>query len=90
MLMNRREYPQAADFLQAGAAGDDAARTLGLANMLRGAIHHEDVKFANTPEDMVKRFALVPFDANHDEREAWGDAQPQRAEGAECRWMPTS
>ena len=64
MLMNRREYPQAADFLQAGAAGDDAARTLGLANMLRGAVHHEDVKFANTPEDVVKRFALVPFDAN--------------------------
>ena len=62
MLMNRREYPQAADFLQAGAAGDDAARTLGLANMLRGAIHHEDVKFANSPEDVVKRFALVPFD----------------------------
>jgi len=64
MLMNTREYPQAADFLQAGAAGDDAARTLGLANMLRGAMHHEDVKFANTPEDVVKRFALVPFDAN--------------------------
>jgi tetratricopeptide (TPR) repeat protein len=64
MLMNVRQYPQAADFLQAGASGDDAARTLGLANMLRGAIHHEDAKFANTPEDMVKRFALVPFDAN--------------------------
>jgi len=64
MLMNVRQYPQAADFLQAGAAGDDAARTLGLANMLRGAIHHEDAKFANTPEDIVKRFALVPFDAN--------------------------
>ncbi len=64
MLMNRREYPQAADFLQAGAAGDDAARTLGLANMLRGALHHEDVKFANTPEDVVKRFAMFPFDAD--------------------------
>ncbi|HVN93104.1 MAG TPA: DUF3857 domain-containing protein [Terracidiphilus sp.] len=64
MLMNRREYPQAADFLQAGAAGDDAARTLGLANMLRGAIHHEDVKFSNTPEDVVKRWAMVPFDPN--------------------------
>jgi tetratricopeptide (TPR) repeat protein/transglutaminase-like putative cysteine protease len=64
MLMNTREYPQSADFLQAGAAGDDAARTLGLANMLRGAMHHEDAKFANTPEDVVKRFALVPFDAN--------------------------
>jgi Tfp pilus assembly protein PilF len=63
MLMNIRQYPQAADFLQAGAAGDDAARTLGLANMLRGAQRHEDVKFANTPTDMVKRFAMVPFDA---------------------------
>ena len=63
MLMNMRQYPQAADFMQAGAAGDDAARTLGLANILRGATHHEDVKFANTPADMVKRFALVPFDS---------------------------
>ncbi len=62
MLMNMRQYPQAADFLQAGAAGDEAARTLGLANMLRGAQHHENVQFANSPADMVKRFAMVPFD----------------------------
>ena len=62
MLMNMRQYAQAADFYQAGAAGDDAARTLGLANMLRGAIHHEDVQFANTPSDVVKRFSMVPFD----------------------------
>jgi len=64
MLMNMRVYPQAADFYQAGAAGDDAARILGLANMLRTAPHHEDVKFANTPADMARRFALVPFDLN--------------------------
>ena len=64
MLMNMRQYPQAADFLEAGAAGDDAARTLGLATMLRGAQHHEDMKFGNTPSDMVKRFALVPFASN--------------------------
>ncbi|MGP8186373.1 MAG: DUF3857 domain-containing protein [Terracidiphilus sp.] len=64
MLMNARQYPQAADFLQAGAAGDDAARTLGLANMLRGARRHEDVKFANTPADLARRFALVAFDLN--------------------------
>ena len=49
MLMNMRQYPQAADFLEAGAAGDNAARTMGLANMLRGAQHHEDMQFANTP-----------------------------------------
>ena len=62
MLMNMRQYAQAADFYQAGAAGDAAARTLGLANMLRGAIHHEDVQFANTPVNVVKRFSMVPFD----------------------------
>jgi tetratricopeptide (TPR) repeat protein/transglutaminase-like putative cysteine protease len=61
MLMNVREYTQAADFYQAGAAGDDAARLLGLANMLRTAPLHEDVKFANTPADLAKRFVLVPF-----------------------------
>ena len=60
--MNMRQYAQAADFYQAGAGGDDAARTLGLANMLRGATHHEDTQFANTPADLVKRFSLVPFD----------------------------
>jgi tetratricopeptide (TPR) repeat protein/transglutaminase-like putative cysteine protease len=62
MLMNMRQYTQAADFYQAGAGGDDAARTLGLANMLRGAPHHENVQFANTPSDLVKRFSMVPFD----------------------------
>ena len=62
MLMNVRQYQQAADFFQAGAGGDDAARTLGLANLLRGAQHHEDVKFANTPADAARRFAMLPFD----------------------------
>jgi tetratricopeptide (TPR) repeat protein/transglutaminase-like putative cysteine protease len=64
MLMNMRQYSQAADFLEAGAAGDNAARALGLANMLRGAPHHEDVHFANTPADVARRFTLVPFDLN--------------------------
>jgi tetratricopeptide (TPR) repeat protein/transglutaminase-like putative cysteine protease len=64
MLMNMRQYAQAADFYQAGAAGDDAAHALGLANMLRGAEHHEDVQFANTPSDLVKRFSMVQFETN--------------------------
>jgi tetratricopeptide (TPR) repeat protein len=64
MLMNMRQYAQAADFYQAGAAGDDAAHTLGLANMLRGARHHEDVQFANTPADLVKRFSMVQFETD--------------------------
>jgi tetratricopeptide (TPR) repeat protein/transglutaminase-like putative cysteine protease len=61
MLMNVRQYPQSADFYQAGAAGDDAARLLGLANMLRTAPHHENVQFANTATDMAKRMTMVAF-----------------------------
>ncbi len=64
MLMNMRQYSQAADFLEAGAAGDNAARALGLANMLRGAPHHENVHFADSPADVARRFTLVPFDLN--------------------------
>jgi tetratricopeptide (TPR) repeat protein/transglutaminase-like putative cysteine protease len=59
MLMRIRQYPLAADFLEAGAAGDNAAQTMGLASMLRGAQHHEDIHFANTPADLVKRAYLL-------------------------------
>ena len=62
MLMNLRQYPLAADFLEAGAAGDNAAQVMGLASMLRQAQHHEDLKFANTPTDLVKRAFLLTMD----------------------------
>ena len=62
MLMNTRHYALAADFLQAGAAGDNAAQTMGLASMLRGAKRHEDLQFANTPTDLVKRAFLLTMD----------------------------
>jgi transglutaminase-like putative cysteine protease/predicted Zn-dependent protease len=55
MLTNIRQYSMAADFLEAGAAGDSAAQTMGRANMLRGAKRHEDLHFGNTPSDLVKR-----------------------------------
>ena len=32
MLMNVRHYPLAADFLEAGASGDNAAQAMGLAS----------------------------------------------------------
>ncbi len=64
MLMNTRHYALGADFLQAGAAGDNAAQTMGLASMLRGAKRHEDLKFANTPTDLVKRAFLLTMDPN--------------------------
>ena len=59
MLMNVRHYPAAADFLEAGASGDNAAQSMGLAAMLHSAQHHEDLKFENTPGDLVKRFFLL-------------------------------
>lgn len=59
MLMNLRQYRAAADFMSAGAAGDNAAQTTGLANLLRSAHHHEDMTFADTPQDFVKRFFLL-------------------------------
>ncbi len=64
MLMNTRNYALAADFLEAGAAGDNAAQTMGLASMLRGAKRHEDLIFANTPTDLVKRAFLLTMDPN--------------------------
>jgi transglutaminase-like putative cysteine protease/Flp pilus assembly protein TadD len=62
MLMNVRQYPLAADFLQAGASGDNAAQAMGLASLLRDAHRHEDLKFDNTPQDLVKRFFLLSMD----------------------------
>jgi tetratricopeptide (TPR) repeat protein/transglutaminase-like putative cysteine protease len=64
MLMNMRQYAQSADFYQAGAGGDDAARTLGLANMLRSAPHHEDMQIENTPAGLVKRFSMMQFETD--------------------------
>jgi Flp pilus assembly protein TadD len=64
MLMNTRHYASAADFLQAGAGGDNAAQTMGLAGMLRDAKPHEDLHFANTPTDLVKRAFLLTMDPN--------------------------
>lgn len=62
MLMNIRQYSLASDFLTAGAYGDSAAQTMGLSNMLRTAQHHEDIHFANTPQDLVKHLLLLSMD----------------------------
>ena len=62
MLMNVRQYPLAADFLEAGASGDNAAQAVGLASLLRDAHHHEDLHFANTPQDVVKQAFLLAMD----------------------------
>jgi transglutaminase-like putative cysteine protease/Flp pilus assembly protein TadD len=62
MLVRIRQYSAAADFLSAGAAGDNAAQTIARANMLRGAKRHEDLHFGNTPGDLVKRAFLLTTD----------------------------
>jgi len=62
MLMKIRQYPLSADFLEAGAAGDNAAQTMGLARVLRNAQRHEDLRFDNTPAGQVKRTFLLTMD----------------------------
>ena len=62
MLMLSRHYALAADFLEAGASGDNAAWAVGLANSLRTAQLHEQMHFANTPSDLVKRYYLLAND----------------------------
>jgi transglutaminase-like putative cysteine protease/tetratricopeptide (TPR) repeat protein len=62
MLTNVRQYALAADFLEAGASGDNAAQTMGLASMLRGARHHEDLHFADTPAELVRRYFILAND----------------------------
>jgi transglutaminase-like putative cysteine protease/Flp pilus assembly protein TadD len=53
-----RNYSLAADLLEVGASGDDAARTMGLASALRKARRHEEIQFGNTPADAAMEFLM--------------------------------
>jgi len=64
MLMNVRKYSVAADFMEAGASGDNAARTMGLASMLRKARPREELHYGNDPAGLATRFSLLFFDPN--------------------------
>jgi len=66
MLMNLRQYETAADFLEAGAAGDEAARTLGQVRLLRGASRHEKIDFANTPQDLIRKILIFGMNPHAD------------------------
>ena len=59
MLMNVRDYAPAADLMEAGAAGDSASRTAGLAAALRKARHHEDITLPPDPAGIATRFFLL-------------------------------
>ena len=80
MLMNTRHYALAADFLQAGASGDNAAQTMGLASLLRDAKRHEDLQFANTPGRPCEA-SLSAYDGSR--RRLWQRWRRSRA-GMEC------
>jgi len=58
MLMNLRLYPPAADLMEAGASGENASATVGLAAMLRKAHPHEQLHFDNDPAGLVLRMFL--------------------------------
>ena len=45
-------------------SGDNAAQTMGLAEMLRDAKRHEDLQFANTPTDLAKHVFVLTMDPN--------------------------
>ena len=70
-LMKMRRYALAADLLEAGAAGDTAARTMGLAAALRKARRHEETTFGNDPKDLVMKAFLL----NSDPRQTMGDIE---------------
>jgi len=49
LLLNARLYPQAADLMEAGAAGDNASATLSFAATVRKLQKHESITFKTTP-----------------------------------------
>jgi transglutaminase-like putative cysteine protease/tetratricopeptide (TPR) repeat protein len=55
LLMAIREYSNSAAMLEAGASGAAMARTMGVVAILRQAKRHEDLHFAETPEDFVRQ-----------------------------------
>ena len=64
ILLNLRKYTEAADLLEAGASGDDSARVVALAAMLRKARPHEEIHFKNDPADTQIQFFLTSSSPN--------------------------
>lgn len=58
LLLNLREYSNAAQLLEVGAWGNNVADTMGLAATLRNTRRHEDLQFADKPDDVLLHFVL--------------------------------
>jgi len=62
MLMRLRMYPVAADLMEAGASGDNAANTMALASLLRKAHPHEDLHYGNDPLGIAMQATMALTD----------------------------
>lgn len=62
MLENLRMYPLAADLLEAGAQGENAAETQADAELLRKTQPHEQLHFGDNPAGVAMRFYLLQAD----------------------------
>jgi len=61
LLLRARRYQDAAVLYEAGASGDNAARTLGLATILKKMQTHETLRMDETPVAPVRQQFLVLF-----------------------------
>jgi len=64
LLMRARVYVPAADLMQAGASGDNASRTIGLAALLRKARPWEEMHYDDDPAGIAMQSFLVLGDPN--------------------------
>lgn len=58
-MMRTRKYALAADLMEAGASGENASNTMGLAALLRKARPFEELHFDNNPAGLAMRFFLT-------------------------------
>ena len=63
-LLNLRKYSVAADLLEAGASGDNASQTVGLASALRKARPHEEIQLGNDPASTALQAFFTFTDSN--------------------------
>ena len=64
LLMRARVYPPAADLMEAGASGENASSTMGLAALLRKAKPHEEIHYNNDPAGTAMQSFLILADPN--------------------------
>jgi tetratricopeptide (TPR) repeat protein len=62
MVIKLRKYSLVADLWQAGAGGDNAARTMAQAAIYRKARRHEEIQFQNNPKDVAMKYFLLTMD----------------------------